>query len=346
MPRIEVSGPILRIRLSWSRKSSSVNWFLRSLRSSSFGLVLVDRLLGLLDEREHVAHPQDPLGHAVGVEALEVAELLARRGVHDRLAGDRLDRQRGAAAGVAVELGEHHAVELRDLGELLGDVDRVLAGHGVDHQQDRVRFDPLLDPRELLHQRLVDVQAAGGVDDQDVLAVARRLVERPARDVDRVLVGPLLVDGRAGLAADLDELLDGGGPVDVARRDGHRGAVLLAQLLGELGRGGRLARALQAGHQDHGRRSRREGQARRGAAHQAGELLVDDLDDLLAGVELLGDVGAERALLDRRRELLDDLEVDVRLEQREPDLAQRGVDVVLGQRAALADTRQRALQLL
>ena len=36
MPRIEVSGPILRIRLSWSRKSSSVNWFLRSLRSSSF----------------------------------------------------------------------------------------------------------------------------------------------------------------------------------------------------------------------------------------------------------------------------------------------------------------------
>ena len=54
--------------------------------------------------------------------------------------------------------------------------------------------------RELLHQRLVDVQAAGGVDDQDVLAVALGLVERPAGDVDRVLVGALLVDGRARLA--------------------------------------------------------------------------------------------------------------------------------------------------
>ena len=102
-------------------------------------LVLVDRLLGLLDERQDVAHAEDPLGHAVGVELLEVAQLLARGGEHDRLAGDRLDRQRGAAAGVAVELGEHDAVELRDLGELLGDVDRVLAGHRVDHQQHDVR---------------------------------------------------------------------------------------------------------------------------------------------------------------------------------------------------------------
>src|SRR5215210_7310656 len=36
IPSSEVSGPILRIRLSWSRKSSSVNWFLRSFFSSAF----------------------------------------------------------------------------------------------------------------------------------------------------------------------------------------------------------------------------------------------------------------------------------------------------------------------
>ena len=35
IPSSEVSGPILRIRLSWSRKSSSVNWFLRSFFSSA-----------------------------------------------------------------------------------------------------------------------------------------------------------------------------------------------------------------------------------------------------------------------------------------------------------------------
>jgi hypothetical protein len=122
--------------------------------------------------------------------------------------------------------------------------------------------------------------------------------------------------------------------------------VLLFEVPRELGGGGRLARALQAGHQDHGRRPRREGQAGARAAHQRRELLVDDLDDLLAGVELLGDLHPGRSLLDGVRELLDDLEVDVGLEQREPDLAHRAVDVVLGQRAALADALEGALELL
>ena len=47
-----------------------------------------------------------------------------------------------------------------------------------------------------------------------------------------------------------------------------------------------------------------------------------------------------------RRELLDDLEVDVGLEQREADLAHRLVDVVLGQRAAGTDVGQGRLELL
>ena len=95
---------MLRTCFICSRKSSSVNCSLRILRSSSWRLALVHLALGLLDERHHVAHAEDPLGHPVRVEALEVAELLAGRGVEDRLAGDGLDRERGAAAGVAVEL--------------------------------------------------------------------------------------------------------------------------------------------------------------------------------------------------------------------------------------------------
>ena len=63
---------------------------------------------------------------------------------------------------------------------------------------------------------------------------------------------------------------------------------------------------------------------------ERGELLVDDLDDLLAGGEALEDLGADGPLADPRDEVLDDLEVDVRLEQREADLAHRRVDVRLG----------------
>jgi hypothetical protein len=51
-------------------------------------------------------------------------------------------------------------------------------------------------------------------------------------------------------------------------------------------------------------------------------------------------------LLDRLRELLDHLEVHVRLEQGEADLAHRLGDVVVGQRAALADAGQGVLELL
>src|SRR3954467_10193261 len=309
-------------------------------------LVLLELLLGLLDARADVAQAQDPLRQPLRVEALELVELLAHAREQDRLARERLDAQRGATAGVAVELAHQHAVELDGLGELLGDVDRVLAGHRVDDEQDVVRLDRPADVDELLHELGVDVQAAGGVDDEDVLAVHLRLVERPPRDVDRRAVGALLVDVGADLGAELDELVDRGRAVHVARRHRDRRAVLGLQVAGELGARRRLARALEAGHEDHGRRARRERDAHRGAAHQRGELLVDDLDDLLARVELADDLGAEAALLHGRRELLDDLEVDVGLEQREADLAHGLVDVVLGQRPVGADVGEGLLELL
>ena len=53
------------------------------------GLVGVGDRLRLLDQREDVAHAEDPARHPLGVEALELLDPLAVRGVHDRLAGDR-----------------------------------------------------------------------------------------------------------------------------------------------------------------------------------------------------------------------------------------------------------------
>ena len=135
-------------------------------------LVLVELLLGLLDQGEHVAHAEDPPGHAVGVELLQGVEVLAGADELDRHAGDRLDRQRRAAAGVAVELGHDHAVELQRLVERLGAVDRVLAGHRVDHQVHLVGLDAAVDLRQLVHQLFVDVQAAGRVEDHHVGAGA------------------------------------------------------------------------------------------------------------------------------------------------------------------------------
>ena len=58
-------------------------------------------------------------------------------------------------------------------------VDRILAGHGVRHHEDLGRLQFGLDGPKLLHQRLVHVQAAGGVQDDWVqhagLGMAQRL---------------------------------------------------------------------------------------------------------------------------------------------------------------------------
>src|SRR5881394_3219328 len=75
-------------------------------------LVFLDRRLGLLDEAEHVAHAENPRRHPVRVEVLELVDLLADRDELDRLARDRVDRERRAAARVSVELRQHDAVEV------------------------------------------------------------------------------------------------------------------------------------------------------------------------------------------------------------------------------------------
>ena len=79
-------------------------------------------------------------------------------------------------------------------------------------------------------------------------------------------------------------------------------------------------------------------------AHQRRQLLVDDLHDLLAWRQALGHVLAERPLAHAGDEVLDDLEVDVGLEQREPDLAHRARDRLLVQASLLAQVAEGALE--
>jgi hypothetical protein len=73
---------------------------------------------------------------------------------------------------------------------------------------------------------------------------------------------------------------------------------------------------------------------------------VHDLHDLLARRDRLRHVAAERALPDPGDELLDDLKVDVRLEQGEPDLAHRARDRLFVEGAALAEVAERVLELV
>src|SRR5206468_3857150 len=94
---------------------------------------------------------------------------------------------------------------------------------------------------------------------------------------------------------------------------------------------------LQAGHQHDGRWLGLVGDPDRLPAQRGDELLVDDVDDLLRRVERLGDLDADGALPDAGDEVADNLEVDVGLEEGEPDLAQHLVDLGLTEATLAAE---------
>ena len=291
---------------------------------------MVDDLLGLLDEGDDVAHAQDALGHAVGVERVEVGGLLAGAHVADRDARDGLHRQRGAAAGIAVELGQDDAGERRGFVELGGHVDGLLAEGGVGDEEDLVRLEGVAHAADFFHQVAVDLEAAGGVDDDEVRGGGFGFLDQATHhrgDIGRGAVG---AEVEAFVLGEGLELVDGGRTAQVGRDEGRlTDAFLLHEVLGELGGAGGLAGALEA-DEEHAQRA--AGVDRAFAfAEQLGELVGDDLDRHLAGIDGLDDRLAEAGDLDAFGEVLGDLEIDVRGHQGRADLGQRRGDVLLGE---------------
>ena len=172
------------------------------------------------------------------MEHFDVVKLFARTGKLDRLARDRLYGERGAASGIAVELCEDNAGYFEQVVEALRYVDRVLTCHRVDNEENLVGVDLRLDLFELVHQHLVDVETAGGIEDNHVVAVVLRVTDCRPRDFDGVL-GAHLENGDVCLGADNLELIDSRGAVDVAG-DEHGAAVLRLEHLCELRRVGRF----------------------------------------------------------------------------------------------------------
>ena len=230
--------------------------------------------------------------------------------------------------------------------EFGGNGDGVLAGHGVRHQQGLHRRCDAADFGDLVHQFLVDVQAAGGVQDQDVKALASCRLERALGNLHRLLA----LDDRQGrdarLLAQHAKLLLRRRAAGVERGEHDLLALAPLQMDADLGRRGRLARTLQADHQDHRRRFRGEVDRRRLAAKGVDEGVVDDLDDLLAGGDGAQHLLADRALPDLGDEVLDHRQRDIRLQQRHAHLAHGRVDVVFAQRAAAGQLVEDIAQLV
>ena len=153
--------------------------------------------------------------------------------------------------------------------------------------------------------------------------------ERLATDRHRVLVRSRRMHRAAHLLAEEPELLDRRRAANVGRHEVGIAFFFQLQVASELGDRGRLSRSLQP--HEHHRHGRRGGEIEPTAlfTHQPNQFLVNDLDDLLAWGERLQDVLAEGLATNRVRKLLDDLDVDVGLEEREADFAKRFLEVRL-----------------
>ena len=151
-------------------------------------------------------------------------------------------------------------------------------------------------------------------------------------------------DCTVDLRAERGELLLRGGAVDVERGHHHPLRPALLEALGDLGGGGRLARALQPDHHhDRGRRDVEVELAGIGAEH-LDQRVVDDLDDLLPRRDRAQHVLADRLFGRLVDELARDRQRHVGFEQRHAHLAHRLTHVRLGQRAAPAQPVEDAAQ--
>ena len=271
------------------------------------------------------------------MEFLEGVDLLADADQLDRGAGDGAHRQRRAAAGVAVHPGHHDAGDADRLVEGARGVHRVLAGHGVDHQQGLGRAGGGADGGHLVHQRLVDGQPAGGVEDDDVEHLAPGGIHGADGDLKRRLAGDNGQAGNAGLFGKLGELELGGRALGVETGQQHLLALPLGETQRQLaGRRG-LAGALQADHEDgHRRDGAQVDRHGAGAAELLDHHVVDDLHHLLAGRDAGQHFLADGAFADVGDEVLHHGQGDVGVQQGEADLAQGVGDVGLVQRAAAA----------
>ena len=156
------------------RKSVGAEGLAREL----FRLRLVELGLGLLDERENVAHAENAPHDAVGMERFQGIVFLAHADELDGLPGHAANRQGRAAARIAIHLGQHHAGQRELLVELVGRAHCVLSGHGVGDEQNLLRVQDLLQRLHLVHQLLVDVQASCGIDDEHIARIDDGLAPR------------------------------------------------------------------------------------------------------------------------------------------------------------------------
>ena len=293
---------------------------------------------GLFDQRDDVTHAQDAVGDTAGVEIFQRIHLFADTDQLDRLAGGRAHRERRAATTVAIDASHNDAGDIQTSVETTRHIDRVLAGQRIDDKQDFMRIGDVLDGNGFFHQLFIDMRTARRIENEHIIAAQPTLALGAASDLDRGFA----CDDRQRVDADLfaqhAQLLHGRRTARIERGEQDLLFLPVLEPFGDLGRSGGLARALQAHHQKSDRRGGIEVDGNGIGPQDLHQLVIDDLDHLLARCHRAGDLGAHSAFADLLDKGAHHFKRNVGLDQRPADFTHGGVDIGSVQRAASTQT--------
>ncbi len=214
----------------------------------------INYCLSFFNKGQDIPHPQNARCHSVRMKRLQLAQFFTHTDKFYGLAGNCLDRKCGAAAGISVCFGEDHPADIQGIVESFGNVQGILTGHGISHEQDVRRSHSIADAAEFVHEVFVNMQPSCRIQQKCVTAGFLSRGNRIPADFDRVC----LVFGREHrhiqLSSQLFQLLDSRGAVNI-RGNQIRLSAFFPQKNSEFACCGGLARTLQT-HQHHGNGNR------------------------------------------------------------------------------------------
>src|SRR5688572_4402275 len=140
-----------------------------------------------------------------------------------------------------------------------------------------------LDEFKLLHELFVDMEAAGGIDEQQVTEPSFCLIERLLADCNRRCLRIRIVHRQIDFLAEDLELFDSSGAIDVGGNQIGSSFLISFQIPRQLGHGGSLTRPLQADQHDHYGRGGFEVELTMLATQQTGQFVTDYFEELLLG---------------------------------------------------------------
>jgi len=163
------------------------------------------------------------------VERFEILGFFAGAHELDGLADNGTKGECGTAAGIAIELGQDGAGDAKGLVEVGGDVYGLLAGGGVEDEEDFGGLDQVLEADEFLYERFIDLKPAGSIEDQGIAGRGGGVGEGIAADLEDILLPGLEEDGDVEFVTEDLELVHGGGAIHVCGDEEDLAALFLEE---------------------------------------------------------------------------------------------------------------------